>query len=376
MEFLGFLLLLIILVIPFIVYVNLVKLLFQSPIKNLNFWRFVQLWAVVINPTIFLFLFDIYEQNDCCSDSAAFSPAHRIGIYTLIVLCIIAYIISMFKKKILPPIVELVLNLFLLLGLVINLILTVHLGTSKGQNVDVHFPFLIFGVLPIIILFLIKLYENHYELIDYIDANQLQVNSLPNKIIVFILELSPLYKYPILLFLLVPILILFSLFLVLFGQQPDSLIRAFTDTYKHGFSELDYMCDNVECGGHFLCSVGANGHKNIVKPIRYGERNGNKIICNRQLLISNAFEELVQQKLPKTHRVIRRNYNKVGDVVHKYYDIFNIKIVSDLVYILMKPLEWFFLLTLYTFDEKPENRIALQYLKKADKIEIQTMKKP
>ncbi|MBL0081928.1 MAG: hypothetical protein IPP37_05630 [Saprospiraceae bacterium] len=97
--------------------------------------------------------------------------------------------------------------------------------------------------------------------------------------------------------------------------KPDSLIRAFTDTYHHGFSQLDHLCENVACGGHFLCSVGANGHPKIVKPIRYGERNGRKIICTRQLLISNAFEELVQEKCPLVHKIIRHNYNKVGRLI-------------------------------------------------------------
>jgi hypothetical protein len=116
-----------------------------------------------------------------------------------------------------------------------------------------------------------------------------------------------------------------------------------------------------------LCSVAANGHKKVVSPIRYGERNGNKIICNRQLLIANAFEELVQQKLPNAHKIIRHQYNKVGNAIHHHYHIFNNKFVSDCIYILMKPLEIFFLLTLYTFDKRPENRIAQQYLNKWDR---------
>ena len=86
------------------------------------------------------------------------------------------------------------------------------------------------------------------------------------------------------------------------------------------------------------------------------------IICNRPLLISNAFEELIQERLLGIHQIIRRIYNKVGDLVHRYYGIFNNKYVSDLVYIAMKPFEWMFLLTLYLFDQKPENRIAKQYL--------------
>ena len=34
----------------------------------------------------------------------------------------------------------------------------------------------------------------------------------------------------------------------------------------------------------------------------------------------------------------------------------------DVIYYLMKPLEWIFLLVLYLVDRKPENRIALQYI--------------
>ena len=189
------------------------------------------------------------------------------------------------------------------------------------------------------------------------------------------LNLEPAAKYPVLFILLVPILVFISVLLLVFGQKPDSMIRAFTDTYKHGFSQLNHLCDNVDCGGHFLCSVGANGHQSIVKPIRYGERNGRRIICNRQLLISNAFEDLIQENLPATHKFIRSNYNKVGHFIHKYYHVFAIKIVSDINYFIMKPFEWFFLLSLYTFDTKPENRIALQYLNNKDKDAIDKLLK-
>lgn len=171
----------------------------------------------------------------------------------------------------------------------------------------------------------------------------------------------------------VPILTIITSVLLLFGQKPDSIVRAFTDTYHHGLSQLDYLCDNVDCGGHYLCSVAANGHKQIVCPIRYGERNGNKIICNRQLLIANAFEELIAQRLPRMHKVIRRQYNKVGNAIHKHYHLFNNKFISDLIYILMKPLELLFLFALYLFDTKPETRIAMQYLSKSDRQAIDVM---
>jgi hypothetical protein len=36
----------------------------------------------------------------------------------------------------------------------------------------------------------------------------------------------------------------------------------------------------------------------------------------------------------------------------------------------MKPIEWFFLFVLYTFEERPENRIAVQYLSGKDRLQI------
>lgn len=95
-----------------------------------------------------------------------------------------------------------------------------------------------------------------------------------------------------------------------------------------------------------------------------------RIICNRQLLIANAFEELIQERMPNSHRMIRRGYDRIGDMVHRYYGLFRIKWVSDLTYLLMKPLELFFLACLYAFDRKPENRIAVQYLDRADRLRI------
>jgi hypothetical protein len=67
------------------------------------------------------------------------------------------------------------------------------------------------------------------------------------------------------------------------------------------------------------------------------------------------------------NRIIRKIYNRVDSMIHKYYTIFNNKIIADLIYLLMKLLEWLFLITLYTFDKKPENRIELHYLDRKDR---------
>ena len=96
-----------------------------------------------------------------------------------------------------------------------------------------------------------------------------------------------------------------------------------------------------------------------MKPLRTGKRNNKLIIVNRQLLIANAFEDLLACKAPKMHRIIRKTYDRLGFPISKYITT---KRRSDFVYFIMKPLEWLFLFVLYTIDVKPENRIHMQYL--------------
>ena len=67
-----------------------------------------------------------------------------------------------------------------------------------------------------------------------------------------------------------------------------------------------------------------------------------------------------QERTPAAHRRIRSFYDRYGfpvaDLIRKN------RIACDLVYLAMKPAEWFFLLVLYLVDANPENRIAVQYL--------------
>ncbi len=326
---------------------------------NIVYSRALEIISILIIPLLYL-IGDNQDTNDCCTESATFSPEHILIINVVISICIITYFLSAYKKTIISPIVETLINSILLGGIVFNVFMAIH----------VQFPYWIVGNLPVILLFVLELSKNQRMISGYSSNFDLSTMNYAEKIAWKILNFRPIFKIPVLLIICLPILVLISSFMLLFGQKPDSIIRAFTDTYKHGFSQLDYMCENVDCGGHFLCSVAAKGHKRIVKPIRLGERGGNRIMCNRQLLIANAFEELIEDNFPKLHKYIRRNYNKVGNVIHRYYLVFNIKIIADMVYIMMKPLEWFFLLVLYTFDRNPENRIAKQYLSPIDRDDI------
>ena len=151
-------------------------------------------------------------------------------------------------------------------------------------------------------------------------------------------------------------LILIMLYVIL-GQGPDGIIKAFTMTADWTFSK-QIPPPPIDYNGHYLCTVAAGGHKKIVKPLRFGKRRGETIVVNRQLLASNAFEDLILERTPRFHRAVRSFYDKHGYPISKHITT---RTRADVVYFVMKPLEWLFILFLYTFDTQPENRIAVQY---------------
>lgn len=154
-----------------------------------------------------------------------------------------------------------------------------------------------------------------------------------------------------------PLLGIFTAILVLFCQQPDSLIRAWTQTADWNLSQQTPP-PNVMFDEHYLCTVAAGGHKKVVKPLRTGKRHGHEVLVNRQLCIANAFEQLLEERVPRFHRAVRGLYDKTGYPIAKYI---RSPYLADVIYFFMKPLEWLFLLVLYLCDTKPENRIAVQY---------------
>lgn len=172
-----------------------------------------------------------------------------------------------------------------------------------------------------------------------------------------LLEKSTLW--PVLAFvLMIPLLGILIAILVLFGQAPDAVIRAFTQTSDWNLSQR-VAPQNVMYDEHYLCTVAAGGHEKVVKPIRLGKRHGHEVIVNRQLCIANAFEQILEERTPRFHKAVRHFYDTCGFPVAK---LIRSRYVADLVYFLMKPLEWLFLIVLYLTDAKPENRIAVQYL--------------
>lgn len=160
------------------------------------------------------------------------------------------------------------------------------------------------------------------------------------------------------LFAMLPLYGIIICILCLFGQKPDSIIRAFTQTSDWILSK-EIAPPPVEEDAHYLCTVSLQGHRKLVKPVRYGIRRGQRIVVNRQLCVANAFEQLLEEKTPRFHRALRHFYDTYGYPISKW--ITN-PWSADFVYLLMKPLEWLFVAVLYLADKQPENRIASQYL--------------
>lgn len=154
-----------------------------------------------------------------------------------------------------------------------------------------------------------------------------------------------------------PLFGILILILLLFGQAPDAVIKAFTETSDFRLS-TQIAPPNVMVDEHYLCTVAAGGDKRIVHPIRRGIRHGHEVTVNRQLCVANAFEQILEERTPELHRRVRHFYDTYGFPVAR---MIRKRWIADLVYLLMKPLEWFFVIVLYLTEVHPEDRIALQY---------------
>ncbi len=145
--------------------------------------------------------------------------------------------------------------------------------------------------------------------------------------------------------------------MTLFGQAPDSIIQAWTQTSGWTLSQ-QVGPPNVYYDEHYLCTVAAGGHRKLVRPLREGKRHGHKVLVNRQLCVANAFEQVLEERTPRFHRVVRGVYDRFGYPIARHI---RSAWAADMIWIIMKPLEWSFLAVLYLVDERPENRIAVQY---------------
>ena len=264
--------------------------------------------------------------------------------FTLAALTLLALIIySYWDANSLSPLV----NVFCISGILGGLVL-LAVFDFQLQLVSLHTLFLVFYSLNLLDVRIREWQENRSK-IRYENRLVQRCQELLNKS----------RNWPwIAALLALPTLALVVLILMLFGQQPDSMIKAWTNTADWAFSQK-ISPQNLIIDEHYLCTVAAGGHEKVVKPQRMGIRHGHPVVVNRQLCIANAFEQVLEEKTPRFHRFLRRNYDRYGYPFAKHIKK---KWAMDLIYYLMKPLEWIFLLVLYLVDRKPENRIAMQYI--------------
>ena len=270
--------------------------------------------------------------------------------YVMCFISVVSLCVMLFtggKRK--PPLVSVLLTGFCSCGVVLALLYIIQ--TAKG------FPEIcVIWVYPLnLILIYIRLLLDECDLwCDALEDNIPQTG-ISGAVYKLLSQRSGLLTAGLAMML--PITGVLLIVLILSGQGADSLVKAFTMTADWTFS-TQIPPPPIEYTGHYLCTVAAGGHKKVVKPVRMGLRNGQKIVVNRQLMIANAFEDMLIDKTPRLHKALRSFYDKYGYPVSKHITT---PLRADIVYIIMKPLEWIFLTALYLFDKYPENRIAIQY---------------
>lgn len=281
------------------------------------------------------------------------SPIQPRSLPTVIVLGAVALlgyaVLRIVPAKKLPPLTAALSIAALYIGIALSIALCVQL--AKGEDE------VILALLPLnLILIFLKFIREVVTLREPIpDEDLAQKNGLVRGLNRFLNKSRRLPWVGLLLAL--PLLGVVIAVLCLFGQAPDSIIQAWTQTAGWTFS-MQNAPENLIMDEHYLCTVAAGGHQRVVKPLRLGRRHGHEVIVNRQLCVANAFEQLLMERTPRFHHALRSFYDRFGYPIAKHI---RTPLAADIVWLVMKPLEWLFLAVLYLFDAKPENRIAVQY---------------
>lgn len=270
----------------------------------------------------------------------------------------IACMIIAGQDKLLPPLVGAFCIGGIYGGMVLCFFYTSQLmgGIFERKFVVIYFALLFIYVLNYLLMAVRIISGNVKRYLEYFRENDIQPRSVIGVWAMNVLsKASGWVWFPVIC--LIPLTGLLICICILFGQGPWGIIKAFTETSDWTYSTM-ISPPPEHYTGHYLCTVAVNGHEKLVKPTRLGVRQGVKIGVNRQLCVANAFEQVIEEKTPRFHRLVRYIYDNYGYPLSKHITT---KLRADIIYIVMKPLEWIFLAVLYLSDISPESRIAVQY---------------
>lgn len=340
------------------IYLTVINIMNLFRIKKIK-ERLIDITTIVVGGLYSIIYSSLFNITDSDWDEAIYSiqyhiPLHSyygITIKSILILSLVGLIIlCVCTPEKLSPLISAISIATTLLGLLTGIFLFIQL--SNNLNI---IPFLVYYVN----LVLITIRITKFHITEHVRINNENQTVFRNRLAQFLnkimLKVSTMTTFSFIL--VFPIMAILEVIFILCGQGADGFIKAFTMTADWTFS-TQTPPPPLEYDGHYLCTVAVQGHEKIVKPLRYGKRLGKRIVVNRQLLVANAFEDLIKEKFPYFHKKIRYAYDTYGYPISKYITT---KFRADVVYILMKPLEYIFLFVLYLFDSSPENRIAIQY---------------
>lgn len=338
--------------------------------KALKRFEYMTLFLGTFYSLIFIAVSDIVLDGEWMQqlyNHQIHQPVWSGGLLTVAVLCgtgIVGYLILSFVRlEKTPPLILVLAMAAMYLGIFQCFMWCVQITNRE---------YWVLSMLPINCI-IIAMKTIRYKIREWNNLKEHEEQSFSDKPVLHFLnhKMRKAEYWPIIAFILMwPLLGIILCVLMLFGQKPDYVIKAWTETAQWRLSKQTAP-PNLYYDEHYLCTVAAGGHSQIVKPIRMGERHGHRVVVNRQLCIANAFEQILEEKTPGFHRIIRHIYDTYGFPVAK---LIKTKGAADVVYLLMKPLEWLFLIVIYLCDAKPENRIAVQYLPVREKGMGQTAK--
>ncbi len=342
---------------------NLYNCIAKQPKKE----KLISCLTIFLGAFFYLLLFAIsfdtagewYEQIKSAQYHNSISSAYD-GILWIALLGFVGYFVLLFvKAEKLPPLVSVIsISLVMLLN-----VLQITYALQLSKNISGGTYLLYVYHFNILLLSARVIHLNMKQQIEIFQNRTAEIEEHKG-FKKFYEKINNLSKYTIFVFVILFFIIAFiEIIFVIAGQGVDAPIKAFTDTADWTFSKQTPP-PPLEYDGHYLCTVAAGGHKRVVKPLRFGTRRGETIIVNRQLCIANAFEEVIQERLPLFHKKVRYAYDTYGYPLSK---LITNPWKADFIYFVMKPLEWLFLCILYLVDLRPEQRIKNQYLWQGEK---------